>query len=387
MPLSHLSPPIFYLCIDCGGTKTAAVLAVPDGSIVARTRAGGSNLAYIGLDAFLSVVSTVAGAVLAEALSIPPIVLPINDGKDANGTPVPPFTLQTAWLGVSGVDSPSAVALLEPLVATLLGLPPPPSNRLVISNDTHLLAAPVRTLDDVRNAVTVIGGTGSIVVSFRDASAESQGGKVGGEPLVELARSGGWGWILGDEGGGFDIGRSAVRALCIQRDAESTGIPPQEGLGPERRLLRDRVLERFGIADILDILGAIHVPDPAASAEPMVEGKYEYMHDPREKRLSSLSPLVFQAAYEDGDPLAMRVVEECADKLAALVEMVLLPRDVNPTGSDRRIHAWSSVLCFGGSLVAIDSYRALVLAALAKCGHEFKHVEVINSPAEVGVKA
>ena len=328
--MESTQPPKFYLCIDCGGTKTAAAIATPDGTIVARALSGGSNFAYLGLDAFISAVSSATGAALSIALGVPKITLPIADDKDATGTSIPPYILQAAWLGVSGVDSPSAVAQLEPLVASLLGLPSPPTNRLVISNDTHLLAAPVRTLDDVKSAVTAIGGTGSCIVCFRDASATSQGDTVGGAPLIELARAGGWGWILGDEGGGFDVGRTAIRALCKQRDIESTGVPPQVSLGPGKKLLRDRVLERFGISDILDILGAIHIPDPTGTPPETQDGKYAYEHYAREKRLSSLSPLVFQAAFEDGDPLAMLVLKDCAGKLAEQIEAVLLPSGVAP---------------------------------------------------------
>ncbi|KZV74378.1 hypothetical protein PENSPDRAFT_573016 [Peniophora sp. CONT] len=376
--MSSSAPPTFYLCLDCGGTKTAAVLSDADGTIVARAYGGGSNASYLGVEAFLAVVKSVTASVLALALNIPPPALPINDNQDASGLQVPPFTLQAAWLGVSGVDSPAmAQKLLKP-VAEILSLPPPPTPRLIISNDTHLLAAPVQTLPDVNAAVAIIGGTGSIVVSFRE-------GEDTGAPLIELARTGGYGWILGDEGGGFDVGRTAIRALCTQRDAESAGAPPQPPLPSGKPLLRDRVLERFGIEDVLDTLGIIHLPDPIGPTPVALDGKYHYANHAREKRLSTLSPLVFQAALEDGDPLALGVLKDCAGKLAAQIASVLAKPENGAT--DRRVLASDAVACFGGSLVAIDAYRSLVLDALKELGHSFAHTAVVQDAAAAGAAA
>ncbi|KAI0036164.1 hypothetical protein K488DRAFT_67918 [Vararia minispora EC-137] len=370
--------PIFYLCVDCGGTKTAAVVVSSDGTVLSRTLSGGSNVTYLGVSAFLLAVGSAVASALATALSIPPISLPIKDEKDASGKPVSPFVLAAAWLGVSGLDSPATAVILTPLLVDLLGVAPP---RLILSNDTHLLASPVSGLPDVQSAAAVIGGTGSIVVTFREAAT----GADGGEPLVQLARTGGYGWILGDEGGGFDVGRTAIRKLCMQYDAESAGEQPQAPLASGAPLLRDRVLGQFGVSDVLDLLGAVHVADPVGPP-PLGVSKWEYMHYPREARLSTLSPLVFTSAFDDGDLLACAVVEECADKLATQIASILAPPG-SPSLSDRRIVAADSVVCFGGSLVAIDRYRQLVLNALAQHGHVFRHVEVVHDPATAGAKA
>ncbi|KAI0044271.1 hypothetical protein FA95DRAFT_1562463 [Auriscalpium vulgare] len=352
--------PTYYLSIDCGGTKTAAAVASSTGAIVARAKAGGSNYAYLGLDAFLTVINLVVSASLSQALGLTSqLPLPIDpalSGDNTDAVLIPRFNLQAVWLGVSGVDSPAAVARLVPLVAELIGLP---AERVIITNDTHLLAAPLRVLPDVQSAVAAIGGTGSIVVSFREGAAR-------GAPLTELARAGGWGWILGDEGGGFDVGRTAIRALLTQRDAESAGEPVHHGQ------LRTAVLTHFGVEDVLDLLEAVHLPDSKGIA--------------REKRLSSLSPLVFDVAFEKGDPLALAVLEDCAHKLAAQIETALLPAsatEVHP----KKVLASSSVVCFGGSLVGIEHYRELVLKALAEHGHVFRRVELVDDAAAVGARA
>src|SRR6266403_6044694 len=286
-----MSPPELYLAIDCGGTKTAAVLCAPDGTILSSALGGGSNFSYLGLDAFLNRIAEVTSSVLSTALRSPVTITPPNEPKTRITTP--PYYLRAAWLGVAGVDSPSAISLLLPHVSALLSVP---VERLIVSNDTHLLAAPLRILPDVRTAVAVVAGTGSIVVSFREGTANA--------PLEGLARVGGWGWILGDEGGGFDVGRTAVRALLAQQDMGTTGAPVAHGS------LREKVLGKFGVNEVMDLFGVLYAPDSSSQL-------------PREGRLSSLCPIVFEAAFEDGDSLAIQVVKDCAQKLAVQIMAVL----------------------------------------------------------------
>jgi len=353
-----MSPSIdLYLAIDCGGTKTAAVLCTQSGTILATALGGGSNFSYLGLDAFLKRVGEVTSTALTMVLKSP-VALPVDPTTrlDATGVRTPPYNFRAAWLGVSGVDSPSAASLLLPHVAALLSVP---IERLIITNDTHLLAAPLRILPDVRTAVTVVAGTGSIVTSFREGPADA--------PLEALARVGGWGWILGDEGSGFDVGRTAVRALLTQQDMGTTGVAVVHGP------LREKLLKKFGVNEVMDLLAAVYAPDSTSSL-------------PREGRLSSLCPLVFEAAFEDGDPLAVQVVNDCASKLVMQISAVLLDGSAEecPPG---KVRADSSVLCLGGSLGGIDRYRELVLSTLKENGHVFKHVEVVADAAEIGARA
>ena len=301
------SPLELYLAIDCGATKTAAVLCLSSGVTLARAVTKGSNFTYLGLDAFLESIHATASSVLTTALqSSTPITLPVHliTHVDAAGASTPPYTLQAAWLGVSGVDSSATISLLLPHVSTLLSIP---IERLIISNDTHLLAAPLRLLQDVRTAVVVVAGTGSIVSSFHEGP---------GNALPEaLARVGGWGWILGDEGGGFDVGRTAVRALLTQEDSETMGAAVMRGA------LREKVLIKIGVEEVMELLAAVHAPDSTSSLS-------------REKRLSSLCSLVFEAAFEDGDPIAIQVLRDCAHKLAKQISAVLL----SPSAKEVRAH-------------------------------------------------
>lgn len=124
----------------------------------------------------------------------------------------PSATFQAAWFGIAGVDSPGDVTTLSPHLASLLSLPFP-SSRLIVANDTSLLASPITdsSRPEIRSGVVAIAGTGSIVMSFK----RSRSGM-----LKVLGRVGGFGWLLGDEGSGYSVGRAAVRRVLDLADRE-----------------------------------------------------------------------------------------------------------------------------------------------------------------------
>lgn len=345
-----------YLCVDCGGTKTAAVISDTLGTIVGRAFGGPSNYAYLGPELFLEAVRCAVSDALktvGKEASVEPIPLP---------PAAPEHQFACAWFGISGVDGPKAVSECSAMLSPLLGLPLGP--RLVVGNDTCLLASPLRSHPSLAGAVTAIAGTGSCVVSF---GLDESG------VLKELGRTGGWGWILGDEGGGFHVGREAMRTIMLDADTASLGGPsPPDAPGTMRRA----ILDYFGLEEPLQLLGALHAEGPAAGA---------LAHLVREKRLSSLAPLVFAAAFEHGDQRALEVLRTTARELANQIALMLRdPVVFADTERPRSIKASQSVLCFGGSLVGIERYRALVIDALKQGGHVFAQVEYVSDPAADG---
>lgn len=120
--------------------------------------------------------------------------------------------------------------------------------------------------------VLLAAGTGSI------AAARGSGG---------TARAGGWGALLGDEGGGFDLARRALRAVARAADGRA---PPTS--------LAERLLARTP-ADVPAEL--IEWCDGAARDE-----------------LAGLAPAVLAAAEEEpADPTAERLAAEAAASLVA----------------------------------------------------------------------
>lgn len=102
------------------------------------------------------------------------------------------------WAGYAGCARPPDHALLFPHLKPLLG------PHLRLTGDAELLVAPLagRSVDA---CVTLICGTGSLGLLWRkDAD---------GERAQQVARSGGWGPLLGDEGSGWSLGKAAVKSV------------------------------------------------------------------------------------------------------------------------------------------------------------------------------
>lgn len=142
----------------------------------------------------------------------------------------------------------------------------------LVMGDAELLV-PAAGLD---KGVGLVAGTGSVAVGrFAD-----------GTPV----QVGGWGALLGDEGGGAGLVREAVRAVWAAHD-----------LGEQPDALALGLLAAFDVPEV-PALGAALESVTAASAE---WGRH--------------APAVFAAA-EAGSPLARTVIAEAGRSLAALVE-------------------------------------------------------------------
>ncbi|KAL9934553.1 hypothetical protein V8E36_006328 [Tilletia maclaganii] len=214
---------------------------------------------------------------------------------DADEIPLPHF--DAAWFAVAGVDSAGDVDNLKPHLFKMLKMqvdeeeeqqssPSTARARLVVANDTSLLAAPLHesasSATEEQTAVVVIAGTGSIVTSFRRDEHVAGGGAV----LQPIGRSGGFGWLLGDEGSGFAVGREAIRRVLDRADRErllayddggaegkgddtvtahASGLPngslhtSSKRKGRRRgHLLRDRILKYWDLRSTDDLLAAVY---------------------------------------------------------------------------------------------------------------------------------
>src|SRR5438034_4387666 len=116
-----------------------------------------------------------------------------------------------------------------------------PARKLVVTHDA-LIALSGATGGEP--GIVTIAGTGSIAF--------------GRNALGKTARVGGWGYIFGDEGSGFDIARQAVRAA----------LRSEEGWGPATAL-RDLLLQATGAQDANDAMHRFYTdefPRPRVAA-------------------------------------------------------------------------------------------------------------------------
>ena len=183
------------------------------------------------------------------------------------------------------------------------------------------LARRVRVMADGEVALSTAfaDGAGIIVSAGTGSIAYAR------DPAGQLHRAGGYGWQVGDEGGGYWLGR---RALDVAARA-------QDGRGEGSTLLA-RLLAALGLRTFDDLVRWTATASPA--------------------QVAALAPQVLNAAGE-GEVVAQRVVEDAARELVALV--VTLERHYPGTGP-------VPVATTGGLLVAhsplADAFRRKLAA-------------------------
>jgi glucosamine kinase len=123
------------------------------------------------------------------------------------------------------------------------------------------------------------------------------------------------GWLLGDDGSGFWLGREAVRAALRTLDA---GEPPGSLAGSVLR-----ALEEAGTVDELAL-----APSPSG-AERRRDRVIQAVYSRPAVHLAALAPLV-SAAYHDGDPQARSIVERAAAALLATLGRIRSGHDRTP---------------------------------------------------------
>ena len=268
---------------DLGGTSTRVLVAGPDGTPRGRAVAGGGNpVSHPGT----------AAAALGQALSA------ALDGLQ-------PSRVRTAVLGVAG--------------GSALGRPEIGDAFLRACSEAGL-TCPVRYATDLEIAfasgtaepdgTVLIAGTGAVAGALEDRR------------LVRIVD--GHGWLLGDDGSGFWLGREAARAALRVLDGEA-------GAG---RLVVS-VLRELGIPQKpTDATGR---PDLDARRVQLID----VLNSRPPVRLAELAPLV-TAAYSRGDPDAERIVNEAASLLLATVCRVRRSQETTP-------------IVLAGSVAAADS--------------------------------
>jgi glucosamine kinase len=248
---------------DLGGTSTRIVVVAPDGREHGRGITGGGNPTTDPAGA-----AAAFGAALRAALS------------DVDSARV-----KASVVGVAGGS-----ALRTPAVATHF-------DRVWIEAGLTCSPGYVPDLE-----VAFAGGTpasdGAVLVAGTGAAA----GSVTDHRLTRTAD--GHGWLLGDDGSGFWLGREAVRATLQTLDAGTPPGPLVEGV------LRELDADRPGRDGQHDRVIQV------VNSRPGVQ-------------LSALAPLV-TAAYRAGDPQAQSIVERAAAALVATLALIRDPAESTP---------------------------------------------------------
>jgi len=199
---------MYLLGIDCGGTSTEALLTTLEGRVLGRGHGGPANYTVNGVSGVLRSVREAmrgcwAQSGLEEAEAVPQITLAI---------------------GVSGAGRPSEHAELPE------AFHPEGFTRVVVAHDAHIALLGALSGTD---GVAVIAGTGSIAYGIHGERSH---------------RVGGWGYLLGDEGGAFWIALQALRRVMRAYDRRL----------PEDQVLLEAVKSYFNVVDPSELIPLIY---------------------------------------------------------------------------------------------------------------------------------
>jgi N-acetylglucosamine kinase len=172
----------YYIGVDGGASKTAAIVIDQNGEAHGRGLAGGSNHLRVGIEEATRNIERAVNKALVEA------GVAIRD-------------VEYAYCGVAGADHP----LHRQKVVDSLRVFFPRGNFIVDTDARIALTGAV----GLGAGVVVISGTGSIAFG-----RNSEGDEL---------RAGGWGPTLGDEGSGFWMAREGLSAIVRAHDGR--GFP------------------------------------------------------------------------------------------------------------------------------------------------------------------
>ena len=261
--------------VDGGGSGSRARAAAPGGEVLAEVEGGPATVYSGGGGAAARRVEELVGRVLRAA--------------DA----APPAAALCAALAGAGREEPRAAveaALSRSGVARL------------VSVETDAAAAHRDAFGTDGDGVLLVAGTGSV------ALARGTG---------RTARAGGWGPLLGDEGGGYDLARRALRAAVRAADGRA---PATE--------LSERMRRAAGADTLRELV--------------------EWSADADRREIAALAPAVLEAA-DGGDPTAARLEAEAA---ASLCSAVLAARRRCAPGPPSRVALSGGLLADGAPLGA-----------------------------------
>ncbi|HLQ96574.1 MAG TPA: BadF/BadG/BcrA/BcrD ATPase family protein [Pseudogracilibacillus sp.] len=294
----------YYIGIDGGGTKTACVVGEEDGTILAEKIGPSSNIQSKPFREAIQVLSDIIQGVAMEA--------------EISVTQVDVIYMTLAGAG--------RVNDREKIFQSLTQLLPENVEIMLDHDAKGALAAGTAG----ESGIVLIAGTGSIAYAFPGSD-------------VPPFRVGGWGYLLGDEGSGFDIGRKAVAAVMKAYD----------GRGPATKLT----------AFLLDHFEREY-PDELIS---LIYGK----EDAR-SYIASAARLVFEAA-EQQDSIAKEILTEAQSELLSLVYQAYRKLPGNA----------ANMLVLNGGLFQNPSFKMALKVSLQT---SFPDLEIIEPsiPSEAG---
>lgn len=287
-----------YLGIDAGGSNTICLVGDAT-TILGRGTAESANPSLVGVEGFRAAIAAAARGALSD---------------------LPQAPIDLAWLGVAGSERSGMREQLAAAAREALG-----AQRVHISHDARLLLAAA----ELEHGIGLVAGTGSSAYAL---AADGREMSVGG-----------WGYLLGDEGSGYDIALRALRAVTAAVD----------GRGP-RTGLEGLLSQRLGVTDAGELRERCY-PAPAVA------------------EIAGLAQTVLDTA--ETDVVAAGIVDSAADELAELVHACAAR--MFSDGSEAEI----PVVLAGGLLRPGTALHRRLLACLERAPFAYRATTPIREPA------
>lgn len=252
--------------MDGGGTKTACIVGDREGNILVENRGPSSNMkSRPWEDVKRDLIATIQDALHQSGL----------DKENIGGI----------FLGLAGGDRMED----RKRITDWLWQELPHVARITSHNDavTALMAGTFG-----QKGIALISGTGSIAYGY--------------DPLTgDYVRVGGWGYLLGDEGSGFDLGRKAL--IAVMRAYDGRGEPTA---------LTELMLTHWSLHHPEQLINTVYGQENVRTA------------------IADVSKIV-AAAAEQGDRAAVDIMEEAIGsleenlKVAAIRMGILWPKEAS----------------------------------------------------------
>jgi len=241
-----------FFGIDGGGTFSRIALINSDGKVLTKSEAGSTNIYSVTKDEVFKNLSQLLDSAMKT-------------------TRLEKQNLTAGCIGSAGLAREREKIIFREFADRLLGKDFP----VLLCSDAEILLC--GGLENPEG-YCLIAGTGSI------ALGRSSSGK--------LVRSGGYGYMIGDEGSAAWIGKTAIAR--IMRSIDNRDLPTD---------MSGAILEAAGLTESSELIHYIHYTADKA-------------------QVASLAPVVTDAARK-GDPLALDILHKGAAELTLLVKSVI----------------------------------------------------------------
>ena len=238
---------VAVLSVDAGGTGCRAALCNKNGHILGFSQGSSCNYHSIGVEKATENL-TVLLTTLAKKQ-----VLRVN----------------CVVLGLAGLDTKKDEVTLTSIINQALTTANIVADAIYLYNDAMLT---LKGSVGENNGVLITAGTGSIACGITKEGLET--------------RVGGWGYLVGDEGSGYSIGRAAITHILKSYDGQekSSGISAA-------------ILNEMSFADIDELINWVYSPRFSVA------------------QVAALTPIIVRLA-EEGDQQGEKIIHSACQELS-----------------------------------------------------------------------